>query len=165
MQVGWDFSSVELNLENQLLNSSFQILSTNFDRKGVEFVSTAEHKRFPFYAIQWHAEKPILYGALLAFLTDSEWNAKQTTPHDMSTVIANRYIADYYISEGTSFLIMITFSSQKWQLFRQSQNGIHKLNLQFRLKSFVHKSNQRLRRVLCFQIAWDVLVYFRPLKP
>jgi hypothetical protein len=31
-------------------------LSTNFDRDGLEFVSTMEHKSLPIYATQWHPE-------------------------------------------------------------------------------------------------------------
>jgi gamma-glutamyl hydrolase len=37
-----------------VLRQSFDILSTAVDRKGVEYVSTAEHKAYPFFATQWH---------------------------------------------------------------------------------------------------------------
>jgi len=35
----------------------FNVLSTNKDRKGVEFVSSFEHKMFPIYGTQYHPEK------------------------------------------------------------------------------------------------------------
>ena len=34
------------------LNDTFDILTTTKDRKGVEYVSTIEHKRFPFFGTQ-----------------------------------------------------------------------------------------------------------------
>ncbi|EIE19350.1 class I glutamine amidotransferase-like protein [Coccomyxa subellipsoidea C-169] len=40
------------------LNDTFDILTTTKDRKGIEYVSTIEHKRFPFFGTQWHPEKP-----------------------------------------------------------------------------------------------------------
>jgi hypothetical protein len=133
-------------IENQLLDSAFQILTTNYDKDGMQFVSTAEHKVFPFYAIQWHAEKPVLYAAwksefLSWFWISSEWNAKQTTPHDMNTVIANRYIADFFISEGVfSCHIELTWfsshilSSQKCELFCGSEDWTSQSYLLLRLK-------------------------------
>ena len=40
------------------LAGSFDILSTNVDRAGRPFVSSAEHKSAPIYTAQFHAEKP-----------------------------------------------------------------------------------------------------------
>lgn len=37
------------------LNETFDILTTTLDRKGVEYVSTIEHKRFPFFGTQVRA--------------------------------------------------------------------------------------------------------------
>ena len=39
------------------LNNSYRIVSYNFDRQGKQFVSTIEHKKYPFYAVQWHPER------------------------------------------------------------------------------------------------------------
>ena len=41
------------------LQSFFDVLSTNTDRNGVEFISTMEAKEFPFALSQWHPEKPL----------------------------------------------------------------------------------------------------------
>ncbi len=35
-----------------VLSETFDILTTTLDRKGVEYVSTIEHKRFPFFGTQ-----------------------------------------------------------------------------------------------------------------
>lgn len=39
------------------LTSMFQVLSTNTDRQGVEFVSTIEAYKYPIFGSQWHPEK------------------------------------------------------------------------------------------------------------
>ena len=38
------------------LAENFDVLSTTVDRKGVEYVSTIEHKKYPFFGVQWHPE-------------------------------------------------------------------------------------------------------------
>lgn len=39
------------------LSNFFELISTNQDRKGVEFVSTIEAFKYPIYGSQWHPEK------------------------------------------------------------------------------------------------------------
>tara|TARA_B100000575_G_scaffold294519_1_gene311031 strand:+ start:3424 stop:4425 length:1002 start_codon:yes stop_codon:yes gene_type:complete len=39
------------------LNKSYKIVSYNFDRQGKKFISTIEHKKYPFYGVQWHPER------------------------------------------------------------------------------------------------------------
>jgi gamma-glutamyl hydrolase len=39
------------------LKSFFNVLSTNMDRKGIEFISTVEAYKFPIFGSQWHPEK------------------------------------------------------------------------------------------------------------
>ena len=41
--------------------SMFDVLSTNKDKKGTAFVSTIEAKKYPFYGVQWHPEKAMLF--------------------------------------------------------------------------------------------------------
>lgn len=40
-----------------ILNRFYRIVTTNFDRKGKEFVSTIEAIDYPFYGVQWHPER------------------------------------------------------------------------------------------------------------
>jgi len=40
------------------INDSFNILSTSLDKDGLEYITTVEHKEYPVFGIQWHAEKP-----------------------------------------------------------------------------------------------------------
>jgi len=40
------------------LNDSYKILSTTYDKDGLEYISTVEHNLYPVFGTQWHAEKP-----------------------------------------------------------------------------------------------------------
>lgn len=45
--------------EEQLSESCWTILSTAKDRKGNPFIAAVEHKKMPFYGVQFHPEKSI----------------------------------------------------------------------------------------------------------
>jgi len=40
-----------------LLKKQYRIVSYNYDRQGKVFISTIEHKKYPFYGVQWHPER------------------------------------------------------------------------------------------------------------
>lgn len=74
---------------NKFLPSTFNILSTNVDRAGKEFVSTIEGKTIPIYASQWHAEK-----------VSFEWNIHEVINHSVESVLANQYVANFFVNES-----------------------------------------------------------------
>ena len=49
-------------LQNSKLSSSFNLLATSKTREGIEFVSSIEHKKYPFIANQFHPEKNLYNG-------------------------------------------------------------------------------------------------------
>lgn len=63
-------------------------MSLNHDVNGIEFVSTIEHVKYPFYGVQFHPEK-----SLYEFV-----NAK--VPHTNSAAKSTQYFADFFISEA-----------------------------------------------------------------
>lgn len=71
------------------LNEFFTVLSTNKDRKGVEFVSTMEAKKYPLYAVQWHPEK-----------NNFEWTTKEDIPHSGHAVAISQLTADFLVQEA-----------------------------------------------------------------
>jgi gamma-glutamyl hydrolase len=75
--------------QNPLLSQFFDILSYNSDREGKTFISSAEGKNYPVYALQWHPEKPMF-----------EWNPNEVTQHTPSAVRSMQYIADFFVSES-----------------------------------------------------------------
>jgi len=74
---------------NSKLSAFYNVLSTNRDRKGIEFVSTIEAKSAPVYATQWHPEKN-------AF----EWTPNENLPHTASAVRAAQYVANFFVDEA-----------------------------------------------------------------
>jgi gamma-glutamyl hydrolase len=73
---------------NKYLTSFFNVLSTNVDRAGKEFISTIEGKTVPIYAAQWHAEK-----------VGFEWNIHEVINHSTESVLANQYVANFFVAE------------------------------------------------------------------
>jgi gamma-glutamyl hydrolase len=75
--------------ETSLLNEFFSVLSTNYDVKGREFISTWEGLTYPMYGIQWHAEKP-----------QFEWNADEDINHDTEAIQAMSYFSRFFIDQA-----------------------------------------------------------------
>jgi gamma-glutamyl hydrolase len=73
---------------NKYLSRDFTILSTNLDRKGVEFVSSFEMKNKKIYGVQYHPEKN-------AF----NWNTLNCT-HSQDSVVAMQYLGTRFIKDA-----------------------------------------------------------------
>jgi len=74
---------------NVALSSFFRVISWSVDRNNKLFVSTVEAFKYPIYAYQWHPEKP-------AF----EWTFTEGIDHSTDSIMANNYIATYFVSEA-----------------------------------------------------------------
>lgn len=68
-----------------VLGEAFTVVSTSRDRVGVEYISTAEHRRYPFYATQWHPEKP-----------PYEFGMHQI-PHGLDAVLVSQHLANVFV--------------------------------------------------------------------
>ncbi|KAL7632891.1 UNVERIFIED_CONTAM: hypothetical protein RMT77_016798 [Armadillidium vulgare] len=71
------------------LNKTLKILSTSFDKSGVEYVSTIEHRQFPIFGTQWHPEK-----ASFEWTTDSNHNK---IPHSLEASRAAQAMAESFV--------------------------------------------------------------------
>ena len=80
---------VKLFRENEKLKSFYNILTTNVDRNGVEFVSTMEAKKYPFYSMQWHPEKPPF-----------EWTREKVIPHFPASIQLSQYLSNFFVQEA-----------------------------------------------------------------
>ncbi|PSC69860.1 gamma-glutamyl hydrolase [Micractinium conductrix] len=67
------------------LRQNFHMLTTSKDRNGVEYVSTAEHKSYPFFATQWHPEKPPF-----------EFGMKEI-PHTLDAILVSQHLANTFV--------------------------------------------------------------------
>lgn len=77
------------NLAKANVLDDFRILSENHDKNNVKFISTVEHVRMPFYAVQFHPEKNMF-----------EWIKGKNIPHSPNSIKANQYFADFFVNEG-----------------------------------------------------------------
>merc|ERR1712046_419945 len=79
---------------NSRLQSTVRVLSTNMDRKGVEFISSVEGITAPIYAVQYHPEKNIF-----------EWGTYDSgVPYDVinhgpHAVSAAQSLANFFVAE------------------------------------------------------------------
>ncbi|VVC96336.1 gamma-glutamyl hydrolase A-like [Leptidea sinapis] len=83
------FCIVDENLTSHNLTQHWQTSSYGIDDQGIRFISSIEHKRYPFYGIQFHPEK-------IAF----EWRASENYPHTWNAVRANRHFMDFFVNES-----------------------------------------------------------------
>ncbi|KAM9810577.1 gamma-glutamyl hydrolase [Neosynchiropus ocellatus] len=74
---------------NEDLRSFFSILSTNVAHNGVEFISTFEGKRYPFYGVQWHPE-----------VSCYKWSRNRNVPHSPNAVRLTSLLAEFFVNEG-----------------------------------------------------------------
>lgn len=70
------------------LRSAFDLLSTSKDRNGVVYVSSAEHKRYPFTATQWHPEKPPFEFGMAEI------------PHTLDAVLVSQHLANVFVQNA-----------------------------------------------------------------
>lgn len=76
-------------LENKNLHQFYNMLSTNHDSNGKEFVSTIEAFEWPVYGTQWHPERP-----------QFEWTPQDNINHTSSAILAMQYVADFFVNEA-----------------------------------------------------------------
>ncbi|XP_011874353.1 PREDICTED: gamma-glutamyl hydrolase-like [Vollenhovia emeryi] len=77
------------NLHRVNLTDEFHVLSLNRDKNGLEFISTLEHKQFPFYGLQFHPEKNLY-----------EWVTGKNIPHGANATIPSQYFANFFVNEA-----------------------------------------------------------------
>ena len=74
------------------ISEHYNVLSTNFDKNGLQYVSSMEAKHYPFYAVQFHPEKNIY-----------EWPTKEghsRIPHSGAAIEVSQFYAQFFINEA-----------------------------------------------------------------
>lgn len=71
------------------LNRTWKILSLNHDWNGLEFISTIEHVKYPFYGVQFHPEKNLY-----------EFVKNRNISHTANAITYAQYFADFLLSEA-----------------------------------------------------------------
>ncbi|KAM7357640.1 gamma-glutamyl hydrolase isoform 2-T4 [Cochliomyia hominivorax] len=79
----------EETFANMKLNEIWDVMSLNHDWDGIEFISTAEHKKYPFYGTQFHPEKNIY-----------EFIKNRNITHISRAIETSQYFANFLVNEA-----------------------------------------------------------------
>ena len=81
------------------LTNMFSLLSTNKDRKGVEFVSTIEAHKYPIFGVQWHPEKnPFEWAVTIDGA--SEAVPYEVIDHSPDAIKVSQYMANFFVQQA-----------------------------------------------------------------
>jgi len=80
------------------LSDFYDLLSTNKDRQGVDFVSTIEAFNYPIYGSQWHPEKNTFEWGM----TDDGEAAhpKEAIDHSPDAIAVEQYAAEFFVEQA-----------------------------------------------------------------
>nr|CAH7762391.1 unnamed protein product [Callosobruchus chinensis] len=78
----------EETLRSYHLLPEWKILSTDKDISGIEFISSMENNKYPFYGLQFHPEKNIF-----------EFKMGIGIPHSIEAVKISQYFANFFVEE------------------------------------------------------------------
>ncbi|XP_042617377.1 gamma-glutamyl hydrolase-like [Cyprinus carpio] len=79
----------EAFMGNEKLSGSFSVLSTNIAQNGLEFVSTMEGRKKPFYGVQWHPE-----------VSRFQWDPRYNFPFSSNAERVSSLLAEFFVNEG-----------------------------------------------------------------
>uniref|UniRef100_A0A1A9X0N4 folate gamma-glutamyl hydrolase n=1 Tax=Glossina brevipalpis TaxID=37001 RepID=A0A1A9X0N4_9MUSC len=71
------------------LNEIWRVMSLNHDWDGLEFISTTEHLRYPFYGIQFHPEKNLF-----------EFVKNRNITHTSLAIRTSQYFGNFMVNEA-----------------------------------------------------------------
>ncbi|XP_065211986.1 gamma-glutamyl hydrolase A-like [Planococcus citri] len=78
--------TTQRNFTRSHLDKTWKITSTSVSSRGLKFIATIEHKKYPFIAVQFHPERAIF-----------EWDDTLNIVHHSAAVQANRYFYDVLV--------------------------------------------------------------------
>jgi gamma-glutamyl hydrolase len=81
--------------QTSALTSFYSLLSTNKDRKGVDFVSTIEAFKYPIFGVQWHPEKNPFEWAVTA-----EGVPYEAIDHSPDAIKVAQYMANFFVGQA-----------------------------------------------------------------
>ena len=81
--------SVEGLYHNEKLRNHMNLLGISYGGYGKWFAACGEHKKYPFYGSQFHAEK-----------APFEWKPALRVSHDYKTIQFSQYISNFIVKEA-----------------------------------------------------------------
>lgn len=64
-------------------------MSVNDDWNGFRFISTIEHRFYPFYGVQFHPEKNLY-----------EWVRNKNISHTQNAIATSQYFSEFFVNEA-----------------------------------------------------------------
>ena len=86
MNHGYGFIATDKRIKE--LEKDMYVLSTNTDTNGIEYVSTVEFKKKPFFGTQWHPEK-----------VQFEW-IDDAIPHDQVAQFVSKKVSQMFVDQA-----------------------------------------------------------------
>ncbi|XP_053674477.1 gamma-glutamyl hydrolase-like [Anopheles nili] len=148
------FCVTEANLTAYGLDDEWRVMSVDRDWNGMEFISTIEHKAYPFYGIQFHPEKNIY-----------EWIPNKNISHTANAIQAAQFFADFFIDEARksdhqfaseealeklviynyqpTFTGLKRSSFEQCYMFRESHKALPKVAMKARKRGSKKKTSQQ----------------------
>ncbi|KAK3917519.1 Gamma-glutamyl hydrolase A [Frankliniella fusca] len=83
------FCLTQENVTRYMGDINWRITTLNKDANGLTFISSMESRKYPFYGVQFHPEKPLF-----------EWAPQLKTAHTSSAVKASQYYANFFVNEA-----------------------------------------------------------------
>jgi len=74
---------------NKNLESIFDVISINHDKKGKPFASTIEGKKYPFYGTQWHPER-----------NQFDWGIQEALNRSPEAIAAIQWVSAFFVQEA-----------------------------------------------------------------
>lgn len=84
----------EIGLKQANLDKFYKPLAFSRDKMGSKFIAVFEAFNYPFYAVQFHPEKPPFEFAVK--------KSNQNVPHSSDAILVSRYFADFFVSLAKS---------------------------------------------------------------
>ncbi|CAG9812107.1 unnamed protein product [Chironomus riparius] len=84
-----EFCVTEKNLTTFKIDKDWSVISTNRDWNNLEFISSIEHKAYPFYGVQFHPEKNLY-----------EWVQNKNISHTANAIKASQYFSQFFVNQA-----------------------------------------------------------------
>ncbi|XP_016417891.1 gamma-glutamyl hydrolase-like [Sinocyclocheilus rhinocerous] len=103
---------------NEKLSGFFSVLSTNIAQNGLEFVSTVEGRKHPFYGVQWHPE-----------VNRFQWDPRYNFPHSSNAVRVSSLLAEFFVNEGRRSSHHFSEAAEESSALIYNYNPVHVANI------------------------------------
>ncbi|OAF70275.1 hypothetical protein A3Q56_01941 [Intoshia linei] len=78
-----------INFNKSLLYKKVSIIATAYDNDNITFISMMEHKKYPYYMMQFHPEKGNFY-----------WNSRKKNIHSYNSTMVSQSLSNFFVNQA-----------------------------------------------------------------